>query len=152
MRAKYKQLQSRCLSIRERDKAHIASYLTLCPHITLLYSYFPLYYALLTCYYLNISDCTVEEASTAQMYYIFTLKTRHFKQIVGSCLIRLFVTLNCHKPLFLILFLYFSIHLQPIGHMFPCSYDHQLLTIFSCLVSNSALYKELSFSVLINYQ
>ena len=33
--------------------------------------------------------------------------------------------------------------------MFPCSYDHQLLTIFSCLVSNSALYKELSSPVLI---
>ena len=85
-----------------------ARYLTLCPHITLLYSYFPLYYALLTCYYLNISDCTVEEASTAQMYYIFTLKTRHFKQIVGSCLIRLFVTFNCHKSLFLIYSFIFS--------------------------------------------
>ena len=31
--------------------------------------------------------------------------------------------------------------------MFSRSYDHQFLTIFSCLVSNSALYKELSFSV-----
>ena len=89
-------------------KQVFARYLTLCPHITLLYSYFPLYYALLTCYYLNISDCTVEEASTAQMYYIFTLKTRHFKQIVGSCLIRLFVTFNCHKPLFLIYSFIFS--------------------------------------------
>ena len=31
--------------------------------------------------------------------------------------------------------------------MFSRSYDHQFLTIFSSLVSNSTLYKELSFSV-----
>ena len=31
--------------------------------------------------------------------------------------------------------------------MFSRSYDHQFLTIFSSLVSNSAVYEELSFSV-----
>ena len=31
--------------------------------------------------------------------------------------------------------------------MFSRSYDHQFLTIFSCLVSNSALYKALSSPV-----
>ena len=77
----------------------------------------------------------------------FTLKTRHFKEMVGSCLIRL----SCDTQLsqvFISQFLsYFLCFLHQIGHMFSRPYDHQFLTIFSCLVSNSALYKELSFPV-----
>ena len=45
--------------------------------------------------------------------------------------------------------LYFLMYLPQFGHIFSRSYYHQILTIFSCLVSNSALYKELSSPVLI---
>ena len=33
----------------------------------------------------------------------------------------------------------FSHYLPQFGHIFSCSYYHQFLTLFSCLVSNSAL-------------
>ena len=48
--------------------------------------------------------------------------------------------------------LYFLMYLPQFGHIFSRSYYHQFLTIFSCLVSNSALYKALSSPVHQNYQ